>query len=236
MRSIEIRARTVSEAVEQALEKLNKDRDEVLIEVISQDTEEALVRVSALEEEEDLPLELEAPLEQQTEAQAPASATAALARRLLEQILQHMDIPAFVTPVHTTVRGPNDEPEETLTLHVEGTDEESTGLLIGRRGETLHSLQYLLNLIVSRRTGKWPQIVIDVGNYRQRRKESLEGLARRIADRVRQTGHPLPLEPMSAFDRRIVHLALRDDPTVYTESSGEGEARKVVIYPAKGRG
>jgi spoIIIJ-associated protein len=80
---------------------------------------------------------------------------------------------------------------------------------------------------------KWPQVVVDVGSYRQRRQESLEGLARRMADRVRQTGRPIMLEPMAAYERRIVHLALREDKSIYTESSGEGENRKIVIFPAK---
>jgi spoIIIJ-associated protein len=71
-----------------------------------------------------------------------------------------------------------------------------------------------------------------VGNYRQRRRESLEGLARRMADRVRHNGRPLALEPMAAYERRIVHVALHDDETVYTQSSGEGENRKIVIYPS----
>jgi len=125
------------------------------------------------------------------------------------------------------------EPEETITLHVEGADEDAMGLLIGRRGETLRSLQFMVNLLVSRKVQKWPQVVVDVGNYRQRRQESLEGLARRMAERVRQSGRPLTLEPMGVYERRIVHLALLFNATAYTESSGEGDNRKVVIYPAK---
>jgi spoIIIJ-associated protein len=107
------------------------------------------------------------------------------------------------------------------------------GLLIGRRGETLYSVQFLVNLLVSRHVQKWPQMIVDVGNYRQRRRESLEGLARRMADRVRQSGRPLALEPMAAYERRIVHVALHNDTSVYTQSSGEGENRKIVIYPSK---
>jgi spoIIIJ-associated protein len=249
MRSIEISGRTVAEAVEQALSQLRKDRDEVMIEVVRQDATSALVRVSVPDEEEQLEdleepepepmpepeLEVAAPEPPRAARQVPTGDVNAQARRILEDILERMGVEGFVTPVRETVPGPDGEPQDTLTLHIEGTDEESTGLLIGRRGETLHSLQYLLNLVISRRTSKWPQIVIDVGNYRQRRKESLEGLARRIAERVRQSGIPLPLEPMSGFERRIVHLALRADDTVYTESAGEGENRKIVIYPSKGR-
>jgi spoIIIJ-associated protein len=103
--------------------------------------------------------------------------------------------------------------------------------MIGRRGETLRSLQFLLNTIVNRMAGRWPQLVVDVGNYRQRRQESLESLARRMAEQVRATKRPMPLEPMQAYDRRIIHMALREDETVYTESTGEGENRRIIIFP-----
>jgi spoIIIJ-associated protein len=225
MKSIEISARTVAEAIQLALAQLGKDRDEVAIEVLEagSEDEEALVRVTAVDDEED------------AEPAAPAATGAVdqIARRILEDLLEHMDIHGYVTAVRSTVPGQKGEPEDTITLHVEGADEEAMGLLIGRRGETLRSLQFMVNLLVSRKVQKWPQVVVDVGNYRQRRQESLEGLARRMAERVRQSGRPLTLEPMGAYERRIVHLALRADPTVYTESSGEGENRKVVIYPAK---
>jgi spoIIIJ-associated protein len=231
MKSIEISARTVAEAVELALAQLGKDRDEVVIAVLEggDGNEEALVRVSVVDDDEnDTPEpELAAPAVQDVQA------VNATARRILEDLLERMDIQAYVTAVTSQVPGQRGDVEETLTLHVEGADEEAMGLLIGRRGETLRSVQFLVNLLVSRRVQKWPQIVVDVGNYRQRRQESLEGLARRMAERVQQTGRSLMLEPMGAYERRIVHLALRDDPTVYTESSGEGENRKVVIFPAK---
>lgn len=228
MKSIEISARTVAEAIQLALAQLGKDRDEVAIEVLvaGGDDEEALVRVTAVDDDEEA-----APV--QPDAPASMSNVDQIARRILEDVLERMDIHAYVTAVRSTVPGPRGDPEETITLHVEGADEEAMGLLIGRRGETLRSLQFMVNLLVSRKVQKWPQVVVDVGNYRQRRQELLEGLARRMAERVRQSGRPLALEPMGAYERRIVHLALRGDPTVYTESSGEGENRKVVIYPAK---
>lgn len=228
MKSIEISARTVAEAIQLALAQLGKDRDEVAIEVLEagNDDEEALVRVTAVDDDD------EAAPPQASEASAGGSVDQ-IARRILEDVLERMDIHGYVTAVHSTVPGQRGDPEDTITLHVEGADEEAMGLLIGRRGETLRSLQFMVNLLVSRKVQKWPQIVVDVGNYRQRRQESLEGLARRMAERVRQSGRPLTLEPMGAYERRIVHLALRPDPTVYTESSGEGENRKVVIYPAK---
>jgi spoIIIJ-associated protein len=227
MKSIEISARTVAEAIQLALAQLGKDRDEVAIEVLEAggEEEEALVRVTVVDDDDVAPAPPELP--------SGATDVEKIARRILEDLLGHMDIHAYVTAVRSTVPGQRGDPEETITLHVEGADEEAMGLLIGRRGETLRSLQFMVNLLVSRKVQKWPQVVVDVGNYRQRRQESLEGLARRMAERVRQSGRPLTLEPMGAYERRIVHLALRPDPTVYTESSGEGENRKIVIYPAK---
>ncbi len=227
MKSIEISARTVAEAIQLALAQLAKDRDEVAIEVLEagSEEEEALVRVTVVDDDEPAPASQEQP--------AGSTDVEKIARGILEDLLERMDIHAYVTAVRSSVPDQRGEPEETITLHVEGADEDAMGLLIGRRGETLRSLQFMVNLLVSRKVQKWPQVVVDVGNYRQRRQESLEGLARRMAERVRQSGRPLTLEPMGAYERRIVHLALRSDPTVYTESSGEGDNRKVVIYPAK---
>lgn len=227
MKSIEISARTVAEAVELALAQLGKDRDEVAIAVLESGDagDEALVRVTVVDDEEGA---VAAPT-----IAAYSGDLVTLARRILEDLLERMDIHGYVTAVTSQVLDQRGEPEETVTLHIEGADEEAMGLMIGRRGETLRSLQFMLNLLVSRRVQRWPQIVVDVGNYRQRRQESLEGLARRMAERVRQSGRPISLEPMAAYERRIVHLALRNDPSIYTESSGEGENRKVVIYPVK---
>jgi spoIIIJ-associated protein len=232
MKSIEISARTVGEAVELALAQLGKDRDEVAIAVLDSGEAggEALVRVSVVDDEEE-PAE---PAPPPTPESYDDDDVVTLARRVLEELLERMDIHAYVTAVTSRVPSQRSgEVEETVTLHVEGADEEAMGLMIGRRGETLRSLQFLLNLLVSRRVQRWPQIVVDVGNYRQRRQESLEGLARRMAERVRQSGRSLSLEPMTAYERRIVHLALRDDASIYTESTGEGENRKIVIYPVK---
>ncbi len=230
MKSIEISARTVAEAVELALAQLGKDRDEVAIAVLDagESGDEALVRVTVVDDDEET-----SPAPVTTTAASGGTEVQEIARTILEDLLERMDIHAYVTPVVTRVLGQKGDVEETITLHVEGADEEAMGLLIGRRGDTLRSLQFLLNLLVSRRVQKWPQLVVDVGNYRQRRQESLEGLARRMAERVRQTGRPIMLEPMAAYERRIVHLALREDKTIYTESTGEGENRKIVIYPAK---
>ncbi|WP_029215567.1 RNA-binding cell elongation regulator Jag/EloR [Kallotenue papyrolyticum] len=225
MPSIEISARTIAEATRLALEQLGVDEDEAIIEVLQSGDEEneALVRVSTLDVDE--PSSRRAPYDPEAAARE--------GRRILEGILRHMDVDGFVNVQHTTALGPDGETQHSIMLYVEGLDEETVGLLIGRRGETLRSLQFLVNTIVQRHLGRWPQLVIDIGNYRQRRQESLEGLARRVAEQVRATGKPQSLDPMQAYDRRIIHMALRDDATVYTESAGEGENRHVVIYPRK---
>ncbi len=241
MPSIEISARTIAEATRLALEQMGVDEDEVLIEVLQNgdDENEALVRVSTTDPSdedapeidsdevvaEDSPRRSRAPLDPQ--------AAGAEGRRILEGILDRMEVEGYVTVQHSTSAGPDGEPQHSIMLYVEGLDEETVGLMIGRRGETLRSLQFLINTLVNRHVGRWPQIVIDVGNYRQRRQESLEGLARRVAEQVRATGRPHVLDPMQAYDRRIIHMALRDDATVYTESTGEGESRKITVYPKK---
>lgn len=117
-----------------------------------------------------------------------------------------------------------------LVLNIVGDD---LGMLIGRRGETLRDLQFITRLIVSRKIGSWPNVVLDVENYKAKRVNALRSLAKRMADQVRRTRQAVALEPMPANERRIIHLALRDDPDVYTESTGEEEARKVQILPKK---
>jgi spoIIIJ-associated protein len=234
MRSIEISARTVAEATRLALEQLGVEEDEVMISVLQSGDEdnEALVRVTVDTDEAEP--EVEAPARQapsRSRAPLDTQAVGAYARQVLEGILERMGLEGYVTVQTNTAPGPDGEPQQSIMLYIEGLDEETVGLMIGRRGETLRSLQFLLNTIVNRMSGRWPQLVIDVGNYRQRRQESLEGLARRVAEQVRATGRPMPLEPMQSYDRRIIHMALRGDDTVYTESSGEGESRRITIFP-----
>jgi spoIIIJ-associated protein len=110
---------------------------------------------------------------------------------------------------------------------------EDLGLLIGRRGETLTSLQFVLNLILAKRLKKWARVVVDVEGYRGRREQTLNGLAQRVAYRVQQSGQPVALEAMPAGERRIIHMALADNPHVLTGSVGEGDHRKVVISPRR---
>lgn len=150
------------------------------------------------------------------------------ARKVLETLLDRMDIQATVETVHgELVEGKVGVPSS-ITLNVEGED---LGILIGRRGQTLSCLQYMVRIIVGHQEKVWLPIVIDVEGYKQRRCNALQALAWRIAEQVTQKKEPFALEPMPAFDRRIIHLALADHTEVTTESRGEGEARQVVIIP-----
>jgi spoIIIJ-associated protein len=120
------------------------------------------------------------------------------------------------------------EASDVIALDVSGDD---LGILIGRRGQTLSSLQYIVRLIVANQAKARVPVVIDVEGYKQRRYEALQALAHRMAEQVKARKRPFALEPMPAYERRIIHLALADDPDVATESVGDGEARKVVITP-----
>jgi spoIIIJ-associated protein len=147
---------------------------------------------------------------------------------ITETLLELMGVPASVNLVEQALVESKTGVPSSITLNVEGDD---LGILIGRRGQTLSCLQYMVRIIVGHQKGVWLPIVIDVEGYKQRRCNALQALAFRIAEQVTQKGEPFALEPMPAFDRRIIHLALADHSDVTTESSGEGEARRVVIIP-----
>lgn len=149
---------------------------------------------------------------------------------VLERLLELMGIQATVTA--RDPQSPGDGlGQVTAVLDVEGDDD--LGLLIGRRGETMASLQYIVNLILTRNSEERETVSVDVAGYRRRREESLNGLAKRMADRVRSEGRTVTLEPMPANERRIVHIALAEDPEVTTASVGEGDFRKVALSPRR---
>jgi len=243
MESVEVSAKTVDEAIDIALEELGLKRNQVDIEILTAGKpglfglggEQARVRVTALEEglarpmpsaeEEGLEGEAARPVEV-TDIHSPE---VELAAEHLRSILELAGIDAQIS-----VRAP-ETPGDGLgrasaVLDIDGED---LGLLIGRRGSTLASLQYMVNLMLSRKTGGRVLVSVDAEHYRRRREESLEGLALRMADRVQQTGRPFTLEPMPAAERRIIHLTLAEDAEVVTGSVGFGEDRRVVIQPRR---
>jgi spoIIIJ-associated protein len=117
-----------------------------------------------------------------------------------------------------------------INVDVRGSD---LSVLIGRRSETLNAFQYVASLIIGKDTQQFVQLTVDVEGYRERREKQLVQMAKRMADQVAKNGRKQTLEPMPAVERRIIHIALRDHPAVFTESTGEEPYRKVVILPKK---
>ena len=148
------------------------------------------------------------------------------ARSVVETILACLEVEASVVPQPSPLAEGGDEATAPIVFDIKGDD---LGILIGRRGQTLSCLQYIVRLIVANQTKSWLPITIDVEEYRQRRDKSLQALAERIAEQVKTRNVPFTLRPMPAYERRIIHLALADHPDVTTESIGAGEARRVVI-------
>lgn len=150
-----------------------------------------------------------------------------IVRGLLARMGVDVEVVAVDNPSSVPV-GPEEPP--TIFIDVLGHD---LGMLIGRRGEHLSHLQYLVNTIVNRKLGDWNRVILDVEGYRSRREESLVSLAERVARQVSRSGRPIMLEPMPPNERRIIHLTLLSHPDVATQSSGEGTQRRITVEPAR---
>ena len=137
----------------------------------------------------------------------------------LKEVLHAMDIPAVVEAEYN-------EEEQNLDINLIGED---MGILIGKRGQTLDSLQYLVSLVVNKNVNGYIRVKVDTENYRSRRKETLENLAKRTARKVKETHRSVSFEPMNPYERRIIHSALQNDKYVTTHSEGEEPYRKVVV-------
>lgn len=241
--SVEVSAKTVEEAVGLGLSQLGLAREQVEVEVINPGrggvlgfgAEDARVRITALPAE--LPSDTDLPLVEE-EASAPAGEPAIaveaetenveeLATELLQGLLDRMKVRVQVN-AHVGDDLAEEGEDPALILDVTGND---LGILIGRRGETLRALQYMVRLMLSRRLERWEPVIVDVESYRVRRRRLLRQLAARMAERVAFSRQRVVLEAMPAHERRIIHIALRDHPQVTTKSIGEGERRKVTIIP-----
>ena len=140
---------------------------------------------------------------------------------ILENLISKMGVSALVSLKNAEredVGGP--------VFDIDGDD---SGLLIGRQGETLRAIQFLVSFIAGRKLGERANVLVDVAGYQERRRQALTNLAQRVAQRVVATGRPITLEPMPPNERRIIHLALADSPSVATVSTGDGDARQVVV-------
>lgn len=147
----------------------------------------------------------------------------ALGSELLGEMISLMGLDATV---EASLRQEEGDDRPALYLNLVGDD---LGSLIGRQGETLASIQYLLRLMVNQKLHRWTNLVVDVDGYKEHRAERLAAMALRMADQVVETGRAVALEPMPANERRLIHIALRNHPSVYTESIGEDTRRKVQI-------
>jgi spoIIIJ-associated protein len=161
------------------------------------------------------------PINKEPEVSVPNSSTAIQAKDLLEGILQR------ISPEY---RVSASETQEKIILSIEGDE---SGLLIGKRGQNLDALQYLLNKAINKIDNEHKMILIDSGEYRKRREEFLLGLAEKIRKKVKKTRKPVSLANMNAHDRRIIHLVMQEDDSLITQSRGEGKYRKIVILPAR---
>ena len=167
---------------------------------------------------------------------APASGdvvneeTMKIAQNVVRDLMEKMRVKATINA--KIGEAEDDMDSRVIMIDIQGDD---LSYLIGRHSEVLHSLQYITSLIVGREVGHWVPLVLDVQGYRERRERQLRQMATRMADQVIKTGRRISLEPMPATERRIIHLALRGNSQIMTESIGEEPNRKVVIYPKENK-
>jgi spoIIIJ-associated protein len=206
MRTLESTGKTVEEALNSALLKLEVSREDVEYEVIEEATKGFFGLFGGK------PTRIKV-----TVKENPVNKTT----KLLREVLLAMKL-----PVDFKV----DNDSQIIKVNMQGDD---LGVLIGRRGETLDALQYLINLAVNKDLEKRYKIILDVEDYRRRREDTLHSLATKLADKAKRRGKSIVLEPMNAHERRIIHTALQTRDDIYTFSEGEEPYRKIVIAPKK---
>jgi spoIIIJ-associated protein len=200
---VEKRGKSVDEAIKAALDELGCEIDDVAIEIIEEPSKGLLLGIGKK------PAVVKVSLREKPEEEV---------RKKLEEILNRMKINYKITSVEWDAGR--------VRINIEGED---MGLLIGRKGETLNSLQFILGLVINRNREDRIQVVLDVENYRRKREKSLEVLALRLSDKVKRTKKNVVMRPMSSQERRVVHTILQGDPQVTTFSMGDEPNRKVVI-------
>ncbi|PKN60837.1 MAG: hypothetical protein CVU53_00990 [Deltaproteobacteria bacterium HGW-Deltaproteobacteria-11] len=248
MQTLEIEGKSIDEAIEKACRDFGVSRDKLNIEIISDGSagflglmggrkariKACLLSIDATLDMTPAPPQPETP--ETTEEIPEADITPAAfdrsiaadgaglgerAKAVLEGILAHMGIAAPVSV---------EETEESILLNIKG---DGGGLIIGRRGQNLDAIQYIVNKAANRSRDGRKMIIIDTEAYRKRREESLVTLAEKLGEKVKKTKKAITVSHMNAHDRRIIHMALQDDASLTTKSRGEGEYRKIVIIPAK---
>lgn len=216
MQTFEFEGKTTEEAIENACRQLKLTKDEIDVEIIEPGSagifglvggRKAKVKVTTTGEEPE-------PVEETNGV--------AIAKDALENIL------TLIPMEGTTVSAAQND--GTIALNIEG---DTSGLLIGRKGRTLDALQFIVNKIVNKALEKRTQVVVDSENYRQRRQESLIQMALRMGEKAKNIRKPVVTNLLNPHDRRIVHMALRDDESLDTKSRGEGILKKILIIPER---
>lgn len=226
-------AASVEEAVEEGLRELGLAKDAVDVEVLDSGSRglfgvgsrQARVRLSVRPETPGGDNQPQVSLQPTAETPAGQDPLLETTRQTVAELLAKMKINARV---EASYGPPDEEAQRPILVDVRGND---LGVLIGRRAEILNALQYIVNLIISKQAEHWVQVVVDVEGYRARRERQLRQMAQRMADQALKTGRRQVLEPMSASERRIIHLELRESQGVLTQSVGEEPGRKVTIVP-----
>ena len=203
MEYIEISAKTVADAITEACQKLEVTSDKLDYVVV----EEGSAGFLGIESKH-------AVIKAKTK-----SSVADVAKEFLQDVFNAMNMTVVVDVKY-------DEENKNLNVDLSGDE---MGVLIGKRGQTLDSLQYLLSLVVNKESEEYIRVKVDTEDYRKRRKETLENLAKNIAYKVKRTKRPVSLEPMNPYERRIIHSALQNDKYVTTHSEGEEPFRRVVV-------
>ena len=219
-KSLEFSGKSADEAVEKGLAELGLAREAVDIEILDEGSR-GLLGLRSAEARVRLTPRVETSIGAEP---ALTDETSEPAKEILETLLRGMGLTAKVEVLPDT----SAEESRAFVLNIVGDD---LGVLIGRRGETLHDLEYKTRLLAAHKTEHSPKLVVDVEGYRTRRERSLRELAKRMAERVQSNRQPITLEAMPPNERRIVHLSLRDHQTVKTQSIGEGDHRRVMIIP-----
>lgn len=253
MKSIEKVAKTVDDAITEALIELGASTDQVNIEIISKGSKgllgfgakSAKVRVTLKESEAEEVLEvkevkLKEVLNQTVETEIPVSQenvgdsedTVVVSKEEVEQVIKNAE--NFLNKllkqmeIECTIKSKVIN-NNRISIGLEG---KNMGIIIGKRGETLDAIQYLVNIVANKERKEYIKIMLDTENYRARREETLRKLAYKLSKKVQQSKKPIILEPMNPYDRRIIHSALQDSKFVKTHSEGKEPFRKVVITPS----
>ena len=206
MEFVEVSAKTVSDAITEACQKFSVTSDKLEYEVV-QEGSSGFLGINAK------PAIIKAKIKEEEKT------VDIKAKDFLSDIFRSMNLAVVIDVKY-------DDIENTLDIDLSGDE---MGVLIGKRGQTLDSLQYLVSLVVNKEVEEYVRVKVDTEDYRQRRKETLENLAKNIAYKVKKTRRPVSLEPMNPYERRIIHSALQNDKYISTHSEGEEPFRRVVI-------